>query len=388
MKNNLAVKIAIFFILVMIFVIGGSYLSVKIWGGKSEKTSKVEKLNFNNSMTVDEFGKANNLSNETLKKIFGLTSKSDLKKKIYEFNFSEEILLKKVNKAIAISAEESSKNWIKIFIKFGLWAIFLVIVYTLLKREKITPKLRILLLFIAFTLFGITLGSDPSPMGTVKDAIVLFGRNKVIFIPRLVSLSVMLIGGVLLANKFICSWGCQFGTLQDFIFRLNRNKKDQKGFFPQIKIPFFITNSIRILFFIALTAVAFIWATDIIEPIDPFKIFKPTALGIAGIVFIAVILILSLFTYRPWCHFFCPFGLVGWIIEKISLNKIHVDYNKCIACYICSKSCPSNVMDAILKRNKIIPDCFSCGTCIDSCPTNAISFKSGKRARPPEGKFK
>jgi len=192
---------------------------------------------------------------------------------------------------------------------------------------------------------------------------------------------------VVLANKFICSWGCQIGTLQDFIFRLNRDSKDRKGIFGQIKIPFIISNSIRIIFFAALTAVAFLWAIDIVEPVDPFKIFKPHVIGLAGGIFLGLVLVISLFVYRPWCHFFCPFGLVGWLAEKISIFKIKVDYNKCISCQACSKACPSTVMDAILKQNKIIPDCFSCGNCIEVCPVKAISFTTGKRDKPPEDKF-
>jgi ferredoxin len=98
-------------------------------------------------------------------------------------------------------------------------------------------------------------------------------------------------------------------------------------------------------------------------------------------------MVLSLFIYRPWCHFFCPFGLIGWLAEKISIFNIKVDYNKCISCEACSKACPSTVMDAILKQDRIIPDCFSCGTCIESCPADAITFACGKRQKPPKEKF-
>jgi polyferredoxin len=157
--------------------------------------------------------------------------------------------------------------------------------------------------------------------------------------------------------------------------------------FGQIKVPFVITNSIRVIFFLLLVLVAFVGATDIVEPIDPFKIFKPQVIGIAGGLFISLVLVASLFVYRPWCHFFCPFGLIGWLAEKISIFKIKVDYDKCISCEACSKACPSKVMSAILKQDKIIPDCFSCGTCIQTCPVNAISFSHGKRQRPPAGKF-
>ena len=174
---------------------------------------------------------------------------------------------------------------------------------------------------------------------------------------------------------------------RDLLFRLNRNSADKKGLTGQIKVPFVISNSIRILFFTALILVAFIWSTDIVEHIDPFKTFKPGVIGFAGGIFIGIILLVGLFVYRPWCHFFCPFGLVGWLAEKVSIFKIKVDYDKCISCLACSKACPSNVMEAILKRDRIIPDCFACGTCIETCPVKAISFDKGKRDIPPKGKF-
>jgi polyferredoxin len=215
-------------------------------------------------------------------------------------------------------------------------------------------------------------------MGTVKDAIVLLGSKGVVFPPRLIAFGAFLLT-VIVANKFICSWGCQFGTLQDLVFRLNRDKGDRKGLIRQFKPPFAISNGVRIVFFAALTGGAFIWATDIVEGIDPFKVFKPQVLGVLGAVFVSIILIASLFVYRPWCHFFCPFGLAGWVAEKISLFRIRVDHDKCTACGACEKACPSTVMGAILKRDRVVPDCFACGICVETCPVGAVSFAMGLR---------
>jgi polyferredoxin len=207
-----------------------------------------------------------------------------------------------------------------------------------------------------------------------------------LFVPRFIALAVFLFL-VISVNKYICAWGCQLGTLQDFIFRLNRNKRDTKGIIKQYKVPFAISNSIRIGFFVLFTVVAFVWVFDIVEYIDPFKVFNPGVVNVAGWIFIGLILLASLFVYRPWCHFFCPFGLFGWLFERFSFIKIKVHYDDCIACDACSKACPSTVMDSILKRDRTIPDCFACGNCISVCPTNAVSLASGKREKVPEGKF-
>ena len=379
-------RVIISFAIIIIVVISASVVSNRLWSGEKEQQPESITVTINNDMTVAQFGQKYNLSRPTLREIFNLTSPADLEKSVLDFGMNQEQLNTKVNQVTALQAEHASKNWIKISVKGALWVVFLLIVFILLKKGKIQASNRKWIYAAAVVIFGIVLGSDPSPMGTVKDAIVLLGSKGIIFPPRLIAFCVFLIM-VVLANKFICSWGCQIGTLQDLIFRFNRDTKDKKGLFGQIKVPFIISNSIRIIFFLALITVAFLWAFDIVEPVDPFKIFKPQVVGLAGGIFLGVVLIAALFIYRPWCHFFCPFGLVGWLAEKISIFRIKVDYNKCISCQACSKACPSTVMDAILKQNKIIPDCFSCGNCIETCPAGAISFKTGKREKPPVDKF-
>jgi len=380
-------KSIIAFLITVALVVVLSIVSTNMIKSKKEFVPDNVAVVVEKGMTVAEFAKANKLENPAMKKIFGLESKQDLQKQVESFGFDKEQLTKKVNQAMALTAEDNSKSWQKIFLKFVLWFAFLFTIMFMLIKKKINAKNRKYFYIAGFVIFGVIMGADPSPMGTVKDAIVLLGKKGVIFMPRLIAFCIFT-ALVIIANKFICSWGCQFGTLQDFILRLNRNDKDtDKGALPLYKPPFVVTNTVRVLFFIALCFVAFKFGHDITEEIDPFKIFKPQYISIFGGIFIGAMLIMSLFMYRPWCLFFCPFGLTGWLAEKISIFRIKVDYDKCISCESCEKACPSTVMSAILKRDKTIPDCFSCGVCINSCPTDAVSFSAGKRDKPPVDKF-
>ncbi len=373
----------------MTFVIVTSTISVKMWGEKEEILAADIQLKMTSTMTVAEFGEANALSKQLLKEVFTLDSPEQMQNPITSFGMSLEQVAKKINKLQALESEDASKNWIKIPLKFTLWFLFMTLCFFLLRKNKLNRKTRMILYGVGFTLFGIILGADPSPMGTVKDAIVLYASKGVIFKPRLIAFAIFTLM-VVVANKFICSWGCQLGTLQDFIFRLNRNQKDTaRGRLPQFKIPFIVSNSIRILFFITLIWVAFAWAYDITHEIDPFKIFKPLKASVIGWIFFTLTVITSLLVYRPWCHLFCPFGLTGWIFEKLSFFRIKVNYEKCISCLACESACPSPVMGAILRGDKsVIPDCFSCGNCIETCPTDAVSFAFGKNQKPPAGKIK
>jgi polyferredoxin len=363
-----------------------SVISNRIWDAKPEKIPLPQNLIIESEMTIEQFGKANSLSDQSLKEIFDLKNKSDLENKISVYGNAVDIS-SLVTKKMALSAEDSSKNWKKIAVKFILWLLFLLSVFIYFKNHKVTRKIRNVLLFVSVLIFGIILGSDPSPMGTVKDAVYLFAMARTVFPPRMIALIIFL-SFVFLANKYICAWGCQAGTLQELIFRLNRDDHNRPIILKQVKLPFVFTNSFRALFFIIFTFIAFLWSVDIIDTIDFFKIYKPEHIVLAGGVLTGILLTTSLFIYRPWCHLFCPFGLAGWLVEKISLVKINVDYGTCIACRKCSDACPSTVMSAILLKNKkTIPDCFACYTCRDVCPTGSIEFSARKRVNPPAGHF-
>lgn len=385
-EKNKKALIVLKVITLMAGVVLLSLLSTALWKGKTEQIPNGPPLVLTDGMTIADFGRENGLPTEVLKKAFELKSKEELNKTVESLKIPRDEIVRKADKARTLAAEYESKNWVKIPLKFGLWILFLAGLFVLMRRGKITPGLRRGSYLAAIVLFGVILGSDPGPMGTIKDAIVLFAGKGVIFPPRMVALTVFLLL-VFFANKFICSWGCQAGTLQDLIFRLNRNKKDTAGVMKQYRPPFFLSNTIRIAFFLIFTLVAFAWSTDLIEAIDPFKIYKPSAIGLGGGIFIGLLLIGSLFVYRPWCQFFCPFGLVGWLIEKVSLFRIIVNHDTCIGCRACEKACPSTVMGAILKQDKVVPDCFSCGNCIEVCPTKSVQLATGKRGRPPEGRF-
>ncbi|HPI92689.1 MAG TPA: 4Fe-4S binding protein [Deltaproteobacteria bacterium] len=367
-------------------VVALSALSSGLWGEKVPKADAPHVELPDDTMSLRSIARAYDIQTRALLKNLSLQDESDLDRSLSDLGITPAQATRALERARTVSEEESSKNWRKIALKFTLWAVFLVMVFILMHRKAITPSRRKALYLAAAILFGVVLGSDPNPMGTVKDAIVLFGQSGAVFPPRLIAFAVFMVM-VIAANKFICSWGCQLGTLQDLLFRINRTRKDTSGIMRQYKIPFVITNTARIIFFAALTLAALAWAVDIVEPIDPFKVYHPMALIFGGAVFTGVLLAASLVTYRPWCHFFCPFGLIGWLGEKFSISRIRVNYDTCIACRACEKACPSTVMGAILTRERTIPDCFACGTCIHTCPTSSISFTTGKRPRPPEGKF-
>jgi len=385
MNHRSGFRVIMTAVILILSIVALSQVFAGLWGAKTEQATAPAPVAYRFDMTVAEFGRANRLSEASLRQVFSGLAPRDLGKKLEDMGIPESELAARVRRAAAMSDEFGSKNWIKIPIKLALWLVMLAVAFRFMRRREITATGRKWMYLAAVGVFGVILGNEPSPMNTLTDTVTLFGQKGIIFPPRAVVLAVFL-AVVVLANKFICAWGCQFGTLQDLLFRLNRDR-DERSIVRQFKLPFAATNTIRAAVFVAFTVLALAWGADIIAPVNPFKIYMPTAMLHAGVVVLALLLVASLFVYRPWCHLFCPFGFVGWLVEKASIFKVQVNYDTCIACKQCATACPSTVMGRILERNGTVPDCFSCGTCMNVCPTKSISFRSGKRSLAPAGKF-
>jgi len=162
----------LFFVLILFIVLSTSAVSSRLWAGKEELQTVNIALTVSEGMTVAEFGQKHDLSRKMLRKVFNLTSQDDLKKQVADFGMNEALLSRKVNQVLAIQAEHESRNWFKIPLKGLLWIIFLFAVFNLIRKGKITARNRKWIYMTAVGVFGIILGSDPSPMRTVKDVIL------------------------------------------------------------------------------------------------------------------------------------------------------------------------------------------------------------------------
>jgi ferredoxin len=274
------------------------------------------------------------------------------------------------NAPAPLAEEAAGKDWRKIRIKFALWVAMFIAAMILLSRLKITRRLRATMMLTAAVVFGVWLGVEPNAPGTIKDAMVLYGQTGLIFPPRMIALAVFLLMSII-GNKVFCGWGCQFGTLQDLVWHLPTRK---------VKPPLWLSNAVRVAWFAAIAVAALVARTDIMEPVDPFRIFR---LGAVAAVIVAVtVLAIGAWVYRPWCTFMCPFGLVSWLGERISLWRPRVNHNTCVNCRACERACPTHSMEGLRAGNRLAQDCFACGACIRVCPVAAVAWG----LRPPVSK--
>lgn len=245
---------------------------------------------------------------------------------------------------------------------------------TLSERKTWYPRLPYITCLIATVLVcGFMLGKSPNPM----EAIVKVFKSMVGLYPSVISKAMALLVFLAFAaigNKLICGWACPFGALQELIYSLPILRKIKRR-----KLPFWLTNSIRSSLF----CVVLLFLSGIVggrkgfviyHYLNPFNLFNLDF--DSGLTLLAVIVFLTLafFTYRPFCLFICPFGLVSWVVEKISLYRVVIDKEKCTKCGACINACPLHAAKGKVDNQILSADCFSCARCLNVCPVDAIHY--------------
>lgn len=249
-----------------------------------------------------------------------------------------------------------------ILAKLALWIATVVTATLLLRRRKVTSKVRLAFLAGGVLVFGFAFGAlipgglNPNPVLSLRTFLTgILGPGQLLL--PIAAMLVILLLAVWISNKSICGWACQLGLLQDLIHRVD---------LPKWEPPFWLSNSVRVLALIALVAGLVAAGVDWIGIVDPFQPFSFNLSWGIGL-FSAAVLAASLFISRPWCRFLCPFGLVGWLVEQVSLLRPRIDRDVCKKCLLCVKACPSGAMGDFYEDRKIHADCFACGACIEAC---------------------
>ena len=237
-------------------------------------------------------------------------------------------------------------------------------------------------LSLAVVVCGFALGKSPNPM---EGAVKLFKSMAGLY-PSVLAKVVLFAFFVFLSmigTKLICGWACPFGALQELIYELPILKKLKRK-----KVPFFLSNSIRLILFIAMLLILFgvIGHREgmvIYHFVNPFNLFNLELETLSVVAIVVGTLIASLGLYRPFCRFICPFGLISWVFERFSLFGVRIDPDKCVDCGACSRACPSQAAAGRVKKKILPEDCFSCARCLNTCPTDAIHYERVGKKHPP-----
>jgi len=219
------------------------------------------------------------------------------------------------------------------------WADVLLLALALAASVWLVRKVRIRRWILAFSLlclgwFGFVRQGCICPVGAVQNVAVAawHGGGLPLFAAALFALPLLT---ALLFGRVFCAAVCPLGALQDlFIVK------------PQ-RVPRMLDAVLRLLP-LGVLAVGVVCAVNgagyIICRTDPFVGFfrhsAPLPLLLTGM----AVLLLGLVVARPYCRYYCPYGVLLELCARLAWKPVDLTPNTCINCRLCAGTCP---VDAI-----------------------------------------
>lgn len=190
-----------------------------------------------------------------------------------------------------------------------------------------------------------------------------------------------------LFGRLVCGLMCPFGFVQDLLYKIPT---------PKFKIPKVVDRPLRYLKYLILLVFVImlpIFLTNKFGLGAPYfcKLICPAGtLGGAlpllakneglrntiGFLFfwklgiMTFIVLMSTFTYRPFCKYICPLGALYSFFNKIGFYKMEFVPEKCVGCGLCEKACK---MDINVRETPNSLECIRCGACTAACRHSALT---------------
>lgn len=249
---------------------------------------------------------------------------------------------------------------------FLVAAVFAARRWTTAKMKRL-ERLHLLFLGIAFVLFGLVLGVQPSVTQVLTFAASVVGEwswglflsEPLLFVFWLFIAAVTLAWG----RGVFCGWACPYGALSELLFKLGRVLR-----LPAFELPDRFHKPARLLRYVILLVLigAFLASPVLGEQlaeVEPFKstfYVKPWARPLGFFVYWLLLLAVALVMYRPFCRYLCPLGAALAIPGSL---RISGPFRRafCSSCKICTRGCEPR---AIRNDGTIDPrECLSCMEC-------------------------
>ena len=206
-----------------------------------------------------------------------------------------------------------------------------------------------------------------SPMAPYQLQMAIIGSGPVPGnpLPFVIGLVVIFMALTFVAGRIFCAQLCPIGAVQELFY----TNPDQKINAAQKRI----LMVIRFIFFIAMLAAGLLFTVALLRFFG-IKEFFYLDFNAPSFTIFVILIAVSLFFYRPFCRFFCPFGALLSLAAAKSLFKIRRTA-ACIKCGTCEQVCPTaeaGQFDAKM-------ECYLCGRCTRACPAKGALLYSRKK---------
>ena len=322
-------------------------------------------------MTLQEAAHAMGITGSELAHILSLPADADKKTPLEDLGVSETALAEALKHAV-----HGEDGELKQF-KYPIWVLICGLAMFLLMKGLASKTLYHWTLILSLTVAGFILGKAPNPMESV---VKIFKTAVGIYPDHLAKIAGFVFFCVLaiIGNKVICGWGCPFGALQELLFEIPMGSTVKK--LRKKKLPFQWTNMIRAATFALFVLFIFGLVGSrkgfvLYHYINPFNLFDFDLAMVTIMISVSVFVLASPVFCRGYCQFICPFGIISWFLEKISLARITINRSSCTRCMACVQACPLEAMKGRMDDRSWPADCFSCARCLRECSYDALEYK-------------
>ncbi len=212
-------------------------------------------------------------------------------------------------------------------------------------------------------------------------------------------------------GRVMCGWACPIGTFQDFATLPKRTKvrpspNTEDGLRRGKIYIFFFTAILAVWVGISrhlgtattLENILGMFAVAPFDPLNPAYIIFVVMPGLdwprdlstmwylltfghvvwLQIIFVAIILIISIWVPRWFCRWLCPAGWFYGVFSRNAIIGIGRSPAKCTpdVCNVCETVCPMNIrIRRYPYQHMYSPDCIMCLECKSHCPNGAIDIR-------------
>ena len=185
---------------------------------------------------------------------------------------------------------------------------------------------------------------------------------------------------VALCGRLYCSTVCPLGILQDVFRAVVTLGRRWRIAGPRRPRP--VENAIRLVLLAAFVASAFF---GLFAWLAPYGIFgraaaafadgTVTAVKVAALGQVALILVLTLVHGRFWCNTFCPVGTFLGLFSRFAVFRVRIDKAKCVNCNLCVRACPNGCISPDKGKDVDHSRCVSCFACAGTCGKGALAWR-------------